>query len=210
MHRITALLMKENVIIRVDWGPRCEDAQDCAKRICALFSQLASLDDMFEGWFRKAGSPTLGRRLEWNDTREVSQFLEASLDPKDYAKGAVPLLGFVVDLWNGNYRSAGAEVTIACGGSDKYVSNSCSLNLLPSEAGMIGVDSIARLLEAQVAAWDPDMGEVFQLVQNGDDLDEIVCAGYSIKPERRRPGVEIYPVRKGHIWVDQSAYDRFT
>jgi hypothetical protein len=127
----------------------------------------------------------------------------------DLPREPIPDLGFSVDLWNGNYRRDGAELWISCGQYGVTAKNRAMVKLSPSEDGLPEPQYLLAILRALVEAWEPDVGEVFQLIPKGDDLDELLCAGYSLSRPMVGSGAQVYNESRGYIWMDEGALTKF-
>jgi hypothetical protein len=78
-----------------------------------------------------------------------------------------------------------------------------------SEDGLPEPQYLLAILRALVEAWEPDVGEVFQLIPKGDDLDETRCAGYSLSHPTVGPGAQVHSESRGYIWMDEGALTKF-
>jgi Immunity protein 52 len=200
--------MMKGIAVGVTWGPRPEPLGQCASRAWDCFSRLAELSEIFAQWFERANRPTLERAVHWDNKSELERLLQKGIQCSDHSQVTLPDLGYSLGAWNGNYRREGAGISIHCGSFSNYVNNRVIIDLLASEDGFPKPEFILHTLEALVMAWDPDMGEAFQLVTRGEDFEELYCAGYSLN-RVSRGNVQAQKCQRGTIWFDQVTYDQF-
>jgi hypothetical protein len=169
------------------------------------FEGLHRVDEMFSHWYEKRNRPTPDRAVDWGD-EALKRLLEKGISRRDHPLVAMPELGFLVGLWNGNARRRAADIMIQCGACSSHVPNCVLLRLLPSDDGPPPPQMLEDALAVLVDAWRPDIGEIYQLVKSGDDFQEQSCGGYLTKGSPPREAGRIVPVGGGVLWFDESAY----
>ncbi len=145
----------------VYWGPRREDADECAARLAQFLDRLAKIGDPFGRWYLKGRSKAALTPLE-PDPAALAGVVEAG---QNKTSGEVfEELGFVVTLWNRD-RSAPVGISVTCG----LYATSGSVNSvvvdLPDPDGdtaraLYESRALSDLLETTADIWDADWGMV--------------------------------------------------
>ena len=195
--------------MRARWGKRPASLDVCSRRLQECFGSLNLVSDMLGMWFEKRNKPTPERAVRWHNDIELKRLLEKGIHYSDYPRKPILELGYAVNLWNGNYRSDGAELAIYCGQYGITANNMAMVNLLPSENGIPEPQYLLAILKVLVEAWEPEFGEVLQLLPKGDDFDEVRCAGYCLSRHVLGSRAQVHREGEGYIWMDEDVLRKF-
>ena len=161
---------------------------------------------MFSRWFEKRNKLDPERAVS-RDAESLRRLLQKGESLRDGPPTAIVELGFQVGLWNGNARGEAAELTIQCGAFSRRTRNRGLLRIIASDDERPDPELLKGALAALVEAWQPEGGEIFQLIAVGEDFDEFRCGGYS--PSAPTGSVDAVPLPDGMLWFDEAAYRRF-
>jgi Immunity protein 52 len=150
------------------WGPREEDAAQCAVRLAATLTGWAAAHPVFARWNRKgdtraqANKPfcAMPPRVD-----ELTKIVKRGLTHKDEPREPWPELGYVVWAWNGidGPRSAAFHLDAGSYAPTPIFPNSLRLHLpsgLPATADIMNSAVLRKMLLSAVSAWEPAWGSI--------------------------------------------------
>src|SRR5256885_4918248 len=100
--------MIERYSLNAYWGPRREDAKECARHMLDCLTCLAGLDSSLQIWYEKAKS--LNEALQHKvllDLTSLEQFLLKGKSYTDFERRPMEELGYSVSFWNGQDSEEG-------------------------------------------------------------------------------------------------------
>ncbi|GFP48460.1 hypothetical protein LAUMK7_05135 [Mycobacterium kansasii] len=141
-------------------GIRAASVDECAQRLTTLIEQFAHVDPLLTGWRQGAGSKrrAIEQPVVISDHTDLVTRLLAGRNRRDTNRQVIDELGYSVSWWNGN-PDASIGLSVGCGRTSPYVTNSFILNLPKPGAGSGHIYDpavAAKLLNIVVDTWQPD------------------------------------------------------
>jgi hypothetical protein len=150
------------------WGPRRENATQCAARLQAYLAALAGLGAPFEQWYLKGANRRTAEAaagVAAMDRSGLTALLESRRNRDDVSGQPIEDLGFRLALWNRLPDETAIGINITCGLYETRgrLSNAVVMTL-PPPSTLLPCDSddlLSQLLLAHVRSWEPDWVAAF-------------------------------------------------
>ncbi|WP_342212426.1 Imm52 family immunity protein, partial [Mycobacterium pseudokansasii] len=142
------------------WGIRAASVDECAERLATMIEQFAHVDPLLTSWRQGAGSKrkAIEQPVVTSDHTDLVTRLLTGRNRRDTNRQVIDELGYSVSWWNGN-PDASIGLSVGCGQTSPYVTNSFVLNLPKPGAGsghLYNPGVAAKLLNIVVDTWQPD------------------------------------------------------
>lgn len=158
------MTMSGDLYVGAYWGPRQEDAGQCADRLTACFQGLHDCDKVFAKWFERGKSrrEALKKPVDVRSKDIVRRLLEAGRHRRDLDRIVMDDLGFTVGLWNGGSDSRSVSISICCGlySENPHLRNSVVIDLPEDLGSLADKDRCVQILKCVAKTWEPDWAGV--------------------------------------------------
>jgi hypothetical protein len=159
-------LESEEIVIVVQWSPRKEDVEDCAKKTILLMRDLKKISPLFQNWsnMRRTLKQNLATSLVGLDsTSDIRKLLLQGQIRKDAPpRDVVPQLGFGTLLWNRDSGGKFASLNIRCGAYSLGGLNSVEIRVQPELSVCLNIEQLTQTLKLLIEIWSANLGVIYR------------------------------------------------
>jgi len=144
------------------WGPRQEDANECADRLSRFFGELRAITPVFAMWTRVGGRSEPARRSPI-EKPILSEWFARSVLRTDIGSHPMPEGGFTLSFLTRYEPERDISLTVSCGVYSKWVPNVCSMrfpNAGKAARETLQLPVLVKIAKAAVTCWQPDRGVI--------------------------------------------------
>jgi hypothetical protein len=156
----------EEINIVVQWPPRKEEVEDCAKKSIQLMHSLKSVSPLFQEWsnMRRTLKQNLATSsVSLDNINDVQKLLLKGQNRGDFPpRDVIPELGFGALLWNRNSGGKFASLNIHCGAYEPSPLNSVEIILRPEQSASLNSEQLVQILKLLIENWNANLGVVYR------------------------------------------------
>ncbi|HEV8271198.1 MAG TPA: Imm52 family immunity protein [Chitinophagaceae bacterium] len=199
------------------WAQRKENLDIVVNKTISFLQGLARVDTQFLNWYEQGYSKkeALSKKIivdkENIETLYKKSFKKNDLDNEGFSK-----IGYSIGMWSGHQEEYSSSVSINCGHSSKFFSNSCVITI-PIEGEqkerLLSLIKQKELLNLLIKNWEPkNIILSSNKLKNEIGTDEVGWVSYykSIRRAPKTSNTVIYEkFNNGHLFylADKSCYD---
>lgn len=182
----------ERLEMRLTWGARKENVDQCADRLRSWLGGLGKIHPLLAKWYEDKASEA-GRRFNIaSRLADLKETLTTSMQHTANGVRPLPALGVRASFWGGaGYTRCIATFDVACGAYARGIANGCSLNLFVTHDDATELLDVTRLTEVfrlAMKCWEPDHGSMGfldcdeYLAKRFPDFDEfkVKCSWFTL------------------------------
>jgi hypothetical protein len=156
----------EEINIVVQWPPRKEEVEDCAKKSIQLMHSLKRVSPLFQVWsnMRRTLKQNLATSsVSLDNINDVQKLLLKGQIRKDAPpRDVVSHLGFGALLWNRNSGGKFASLDINCGAYEPSPLNSVEIRLEPEQSACLNSEQLIQTLKILIETWSANLGVIYR------------------------------------------------
>ncbi|MEO7044423.1 MAG: Imm52 family immunity protein [Ferruginibacter sp.] len=151
--------MEDSFYLAAYWVQRKESLDIVVNKTISFLQDLARLDEQFLNWYEQGYSKKEDLNKIIIDKENIEKLFRERVKKNDIDNEGYSKIGYSIGMWSGHEEEYSSGVSINCGHSSKFFSNSCVITI-PTEGvqkeRLLTFIKQKELVNLLIKSWQPD------------------------------------------------------